>query len=167
MGAFIALVILGAAGAYVLTRPPAIASGAARLTIFNGTVQLKAAGNAASHAGATGEQLTQGEEITTGPSTRAAINFPDGSVTRMDANTQLTITQLVQANGGGWNVQLSQALGKTWNRVAQLVGGASFKVSGPNSSTAEVRGTDFLVTIAQNPDGSYSVRVDNFSGAID
>ena len=164
--AIVVLVLVAGAAAYVVTRPSALASGTATLTIFRGAVTLKAAGAAASHNGVTGELLGQGEQVTTAADTWAAINFPDGSITRMDSNTQVSITTLTQPTGGGWNIQLSEAVGKTWNRVAQLVGSSSFSVTGPNQTNAEVRGTDFEVLVILQPDGNYQVRINNFSGAI-
>jgi len=167
IGAVVVLLIAVGTFGYVLgSRPPAAASGTASLTIFRGSVNLLPIGVQASHPGVTGELLGQGERLTTGPATWAAINFPDGSITRLDANTQLTITTLTLGGGGGWNVQLNQTLGKTWNRVAQLVGGAKFSVTGPNATNAEVRGTDYEVLVLLQPDGSYQVRVNDFSGAV-
>jgi len=165
--AIVFLLLLGAIAAYVVTRPTAVASGTATLTIFRGAVSLQPAGNAAAHSGVTGELLGQGEKVSTAADTWAAINFPDGSISRMDSNSQITITKLTQASAGGWNVQLGQAVGKTWNRVAQLVGSSSFTVAGPNQTNAEVRGTDFEVLVILRPDGGYDVRVNNFGGAVD
>ena len=79
----ILLVALVASATYIVTRPTASASGTARLTIFKGAVQLRQATTTISHNGTTGELLVQSEEVTTGPQTWAAINFPDGSVTRL------------------------------------------------------------------------------------
>src|SRR5690242_1103843 len=167
VGAAIVLLIAAGTIGYVAgSRQPAVASGAATLTIFKGSVNLLPTGVQASHPGVTGELLAQGERVTTGPATWAALNFPDGSITRLDSNTQITISTLIQGTGGGWNVQLNQTLGKSWNRVAQLVGGAKFSVTGPNATNAEVRGTDFEVLVLLQPDGSYQVRVNDFSGAV-
>ncbi|HEX6547630.1 MAG TPA: FecR domain-containing protein, partial [Candidatus Dormibacteraeota bacterium] len=150
--------------AYIAQNPVA-ASGTASLTIFVGTVNVRTATNLASHAAATGEQLHQGDDITTGPSTKAAINFPDGSVTRMDSNTEIKITTL-NLSGSNQHVGLTQIIGTSWNRVAQLVGGSTYNVTTPNHSTAQVRGTDFEIIIEQ-VNGQQVVRFDTFNGALD
>src|SRR5581483_3534949 len=106
------------------------------------------------------------DAIFTGPTTKAAINFPGGSITRLDSNTNLIITGIAQTAQGGWSIQLKQTAGKTWHKVNQLVGGASFKVSGPNNATAEVRGTEFSVIVETNAAGQTIVRFDTWQGSI-
>lgn len=167
IGAVVLLLIVAGSAGYLLgNRPVANASGTARLTIFKGTVQVRPATTTISHNAVTGELLTQSEEVTTGPATWAAINFPDGSVTRLDSSSQVQITTLSQTADGGWKTSIDQKIGKTWSRVAQLVGGSSFNVTAPNGTNAEVRGTDFEVIVERQADGSYTVRVNNFAGAI-
>ncbi|HLQ62775.1 MAG TPA: IPT/TIG domain-containing protein, partial [Candidatus Acidoferrales bacterium] len=151
----------------VLSQKPE-AGGTASLTILTGTVSVQKSGTAATHPASSGDQLGSGDLVTTGPSpTKALINYPDGSLTRMDAGTTLKIKQMAKTGGGGFAIAIQQDAGKTWNRVTQLVGGGSFQATAPNSTTADVRGTEFSIYIEVAPDGSKTVRVDTWDGSVD
>ena len=102
-----------------------------------------------------------------GSSTKAALTFPDGSVTRLDSGTEVLVKAVDKNADGTTTVSLSQSVGKTWSSVKKLVGLAKFNVSGPNNATAEVRGTEFAVIIVVQPDGSKVVHLDVYSGAVD
>ena len=136
----IVLLVLVAAAVltgYFLTHPKAAAaSGTASLTVFTGETRVEKAGTTGFTLAKTGQQLSSGDQVRTEADTKAAITFPDGSVTRLDSNTQLTVKVLARATNGGVTVDLEQTAGKTWNNVKQLAGGGSFKVHGPNSTTA-------------------------------
>jgi FecR-like protein len=151
--------------AIAVTQPPATAETAAVLTLFTGTVDIeKSHAPAFAHA-QSGDQVSAGDSIRTGPGTKAAITYPSGTVVRLDSNTRLTITQLGRTAGGGWNIDVYQAVGKSWSRMAQLVGGSSYVVNAPNSVAAEVRGTEFEVIVdAQGV--STLVRLDVFAGIV-
>ena len=157
------LLVLASAGAYafVSLQKPAAASAVATLTVYKGTAQRAPAGSATFSAALTGQALNNGDQVRTGPSTAAAIRFGDGSITRLDSNTAITITAL-RHQGSSYQTSFSQSAGKTWNKVQALVGLASFNVTGPNSSTAEVRGTTFVLIIEPNGD----VRVDDYQGTV-
>ncbi|HLQ62273.1 MAG TPA: FecR domain-containing protein, partial [Candidatus Acidoferrales bacterium] len=163
---FAIFLLLAGTGVFVLLQRPARAEGAATLSIFTGSVQVERGGSTAFALGHTGDILRGGDTVLTGPSSKSMISYPDGSLTRLDAGTQLTVRSVARASGGGWGMDSYQASGKTWNRVVQLVGGGSFRVSGPNSSTAEVRGTEFSMLIEMS-NGKPVVRVDDWSGAVD
>lgn len=142
-GCLIALVIflvLGAIGGYlgfkyvskkVTQLAPALTQSVSSttLTIDKGTV--------------TGpSQLSNGDKVTTGPASAATITFPNGSETRLDENTSLTITTT------GDKVSLFQNLGRSWSRVAKLAGTSeTFEVETP-TAVATVRGTSFATTIS-------------------
>jgi ferric-dicitrate binding protein FerR (iron transport regulator) len=165
----VTLVVLSIGGlaAYVLTRPSAAASNeTAALTVLVGAVQVERSGTSSFTPAKTGRLLSTGDEVRTGEDGRAAITFPDGTITRLDSSTSLTIKALARATGGGLQVDLEQDAGKTWNNVKQLAGDRSFKVRGPNSTTADVRGTEFEVIVDRQPGGPALVRIDVWSGSV-
>ena len=163
VGVFVVLV-LASFGTYAFissSQKPTAAPASAVLTIYKGSAQRAVAGSSIFSAATTGQVLNGGDQVRTGGATAAAIRFGDGSITRLDSNTALSITTLSH-HGSQYQTSLAQSTGKTWNRVLHLVGAASFRVSGPNSSTAEVRGTTFALIVEPNGD----VRVDDYAGTV-
>ncbi len=157
------LLVLASIGTYafVSSQKPAAASAAATLTIYKGTAQRAPAGSNTFSPVLSGQALNGGDQVRTGAATAAAIRFGDGSITRLDSNTAITIRTLTH-HGSEYQTSFFQSAGKTWNKVQRLVGVASYSVSGPNSSTAEVRGTTFVLIIEPNGD----VRVDDYQGTL-
>jgi hypothetical protein len=158
---FLLLIVAGVAG-FGLGGAPAPTM---FLTIFTGGASIQRLGAAAGLAAHTGDGLLDGDLVTTGAGGRAAILYPDGSVTRLDVESTVKVRSRRTAAG---TVQTSfeQSAGLTWNRVQRLVGLASFKVSGPNSSSAEVRGTTFGYYIEHEASGRPVVWVDVYSGSV-
>jgi hypothetical protein len=151
--------------ALAVTEPPAAAETAAILTVFTGTVDIeKSHASTFAHA-QSGDQVSAGDSIRTGPDTKAAITYPSGTVARLDSNTRLTLTQFGRTAGGGWNIDVYQAVGKSWSRMSKLVGGSTYIVNAPNSVAAEVRGTEFEV-IVEAQGVSTLVRLDVFAGIV-
>ena len=159
------LVLAALATALAARQEQASALSTAALTIFEGSVSLQIPGRSPV-PGHSGDSLLGGEVIRTGHDTKAALSYLDGSVTRLDSDTSLTLRSLSR-DRGGLAVDLYQDSGQTWHRVAQLSGAASYRVSLPNNTTAEVRGTEFDARVTRSPDGQVSVRVDCWQGALD
>lgn len=105
------------------------------LTIDKGTVTGK------SGSMVSGAILNDGDLIKTGEASAATIVLPNGSETRLDENTSLTITAT------GDSVSLFQNLGRSWSRVVKLSGAKeSFEIETP-TAVATVRGTAFATTV--------------------
>ena len=157
------LLVLASIGTYafISAQKPAAASAAATLTIYKGTAQRAPAGSNTFSPVLSGQGLNGGDQVRTGAATAAAIRFGDGSITRLDSNTTITVKTLTH-QGSEYQTSFAQSAGKTWNRVQRLVGLAKFNVTGPNSSTAEVRGTTFVLIIEPNGD----VRIDDYQGTV-
>src|ERR1700680_1684218 len=151
--------------ALAVTQPPAAAETAAVLTVFTGTVDVEKSHTPTFAHAQSGDQVSAGDSIRTGPETKAAITYPSGTVARLDSNTRLTITQFGRSAGGGWNIDAYPAVGKAWRRMDQIVGGSSYVVNAPNSVAAEVRGTEFEV-IVEAQGVSTVVRLDVFAGIV-
>src|SRR5438067_4555365 len=166
--ALVAVLAVGIGG-YLLFGPKTAAAtpSSARLTIFTGTVQVTHSGSTAAVAGHSGDQLHDGDQVAAGSTTKAALNFPDGSVTRLDSGTAVVVKAVDRNTDGSTTVSLSQSAGKTWSSVKKLVGLAKFNVSGPNNATAEVRGTEFALIIDVLPNGTKVVHLDVFTGTVD
>ncbi|HVC99897.1 MAG TPA: SdrD B-like domain-containing protein, partial [Candidatus Dormibacteraeota bacterium] len=156
------LLVVASFGAYIyLNRStPAGASATATLTVYTGTAQVQHSGGSFVSA-SSGAALNGGDTVRTGATAEAGITFGDGSVTRLDSNTTLTVSSATKV-GAGYHTSLAQSAGKTWSNVVRLVGGGTFTVTGPNNSTAEVRGTKFAYIIDAN-----GQRVDDFQGSVD
>lgn len=132
----------------------------ARLVSFLGSLQVRHGGRADFNGAKTGDRVANGDEVRTGPLSRAAIDYPSGSVTRLDAQTVVTVSALARS-GPSWSENLTQVSGKSWSHVAHLAGGARFTVSAPNGTTLGVRGTQLSVYVENG-----SVRVDDWSGTV-
>ena len=151
--------------ALAVTQAPAAAETAAVLTVYTGTVDIEKSHTSTFAHAQSGDQFSAGDSIRTGPETKAAITYPSGTVARLDSNTRLTLTQFARTAGGGWNIDVYQAIGKSWSRMSQLVGGSTYIVNAPNSVAAEVRGTEFEV-IVEAQGVSTIVRLDVFAGIV-
>ncbi|HEX9644880.1 MAG TPA: FecR family protein [Acidimicrobiia bacterium] len=131
----------------------------ATLRIHVGTVEVQA-GSGAFAAATDGQVLSEGDTVRTGADGRASIDWPDGSVTRLDFETTFSIEEL---SGGGTvlapatAIESNQDTGSTYNRVTDLTeAGDRFSIDTPTAS-ASVQGTEFYVLVG--PDGSTTVIV--------
>jgi hypothetical protein len=145
--------------------PVASAAAPVALTIFTGTAGIVRPGTALRPA-STGDRLGNGDTVVTGTDSKASLLYPDGSVTRLDSQTVVTV-RVVTAAAGGVKTSLAQAAGLTWNNVKQLVGGASFSINGPNSASVAVRGTEFGYYVEYDSAGNPVIWVDTWSGSVD
>lgn len=136
------------------------------LTIFVGSVSIQRAGSAAFDAAHSGDQVGDGDTVLTGDDTKASLRYPEGTVTRLDSSTRITVSVSRTAAGGGSQVSLQQAAGLTWNRIRRLVGGSTFKVQGPNNATAEVRGTGFGYYVEHDSAGIPVIWIDVYEGVV-
>ncbi len=156
------VVIVGAGFFWLTTAAQAASNAAATLTVFQPTVSVAHGGGTLSPA-KTGAVVEPGDVVKTDPKGRAAIQLPDGTLTRLAGDTQITLSSAHFAKAGNLqDATISQKLGRTLTNVQHLVGGASFKIAG-QSAVASVRGTLFEVLI--NPDGTMLVKL--FVGQLD
>ena len=135
------------------------------LTVFTGTATIQRAGTSAAVAAHSGDGLASGDTVATSATGKAAIAYPDGSSTRLDSATTVKVSAL-RAKGGAVQTSFNQSAGLTWNKVQRLVGLSTFKVSGPNSATADVRGTVFGYYVEHDPAGAPVIWIDTWSGSV-
>ncbi|HEY8811956.1 MAG TPA: FecR family protein [Candidatus Dormibacteraeota bacterium] len=163
LGEVLMLLLVVAIG--LLTLAGTEAAPSMTLTVFIEAASITRLGSTARVAGHSGDGLRSGDTVATGPNGKAAIAYPDGSTTRLDSSTTVKVSS---RNGKAQTVQTSfqQSAGLTWNRVQKLVGVSSFKVSGPNSATAEVRGTEFGYYVERDSSGTPVIWIDTWSGSV-
>jgi FecR-like protein len=157
------IIVIVAAGLFYLNILAQAATNAVGvLTVFLPNVSVSHNGGAYA-AATTGSVIQPGDSVKTDEKGRAAIQLPDGSVTRLATNTEITLTAAhFSKDGSIHDVGWSEKVGRTLHNVQRLVAGASYKVSG-QSAVASVRGTLFEVVV--NPDGSMTVKL--FNGTLD
>jgi hypothetical protein len=134
------------------------------LTIFTGTATILRSGGTAAVAARSSDGLASGDTLATGSSGKAAIGYPDGSMTRLDSNTTITVTTGRQ--GGAVRTSLQQSAGRTWNKIQPAAGAATLKFSGPNSASTEVRGAVFGFYIEHDTTGAPVTWIDAWSGSV-
>jgi hypothetical protein len=157
------VVVLVAAGAIWLNLSASAATNAAAtLTVFVPTASV--AHNGGTYAPATSGAIVQpGDGVRTDAKGRASIQLPDGTLTRLASDTEITLTAAHFGKDGHLHdVTLAERIGRTFTNVQHLVGGATFQVKG-QSATATVRGTKFEVYI--KADGTMIVKL--FEGQLD
>jgi len=161
--ALLVIVGLAAAGVFWLNVSASASTNAvATLTVFLETTSVAHGGGAYAQA-KTGEIVQAGDGVKTDAKGRAAIQLPDGTLTRLASSTEITLSSAHFAKDGNLHdVSIVQKIGRTFTNVQHLVSGATFKVSG-QSATATVRGTKFEVYI--KPDGTMIVKL--FEGQLD
>jgi len=158
----IILLLVGGTGFWVTTAAQAATDELAALTVYRPAASV-ARGGGAYEAATTGAVLQPGDSVKTDAKGRAGIQLPDGTLTRLASETELTLTSAhFSKDGNLHDATLTQKLGRTFTNVQHLISGASFSVRG-QSAVASVRGTKFEVLIT--PDGKMIVKL--FEGELD
>ncbi|HYR50314.1 MAG TPA: FecR family protein [Candidatus Eisenbacteria bacterium] len=132
------------------------------LTVYQPTASL-ARGTGAYSPAVTGKQVQAGDSVKTDTKGRASVQLPDGTLTRMASNTEITLDSAhFTKNGSLHDAKIIEKVGRTLTSVRHLVAGATFQVAG-QSAVASVRGTKFEVYI--KADGTMIVKL--FDGELD
>ena len=158
LGILLLVVLLAAVGIFYFGVVGASASVAvpAELLVVTQTANVTHGGS--TQAGKSGQLIRANDSIRTDSKGRAAIQFQDGSLTRLAPGTEVQLTQAqFTKHGQLQNVTLSQKAGRTYSTVQRLTGGgATFTVQG-HSGNASVRGTEFEIIVSG--DGTFTLRV--------
>ena len=128
----------------------------ATLRILDGSVQVRHESGSVQLA-KEGESLRAGDVLETGTDGRAAIEYFDGSVSRLDFDTTFVLESLetIDDEDDSRLIELSQLDGNSYNRVVELADPASrFAIRTPTATTS-VRGTVYAVLV--NEDGSTTI----------
>jgi hypothetical protein len=130
----------------------------ATLRILAGSVDVAAADSEFA-AGTDGQVLTEGTTVRTGADGRAAIEYFEGSVTRLDHDTTFILVTLEILGNDDQSkvIEADQTSGNTYSRVTALTDSESrFDIETP-TATASVQGTIYAIFL--NPDGSTLIAV--------
>jgi uncharacterized cupin superfamily protein len=157
----LAVVLLSALGACGGggSKPSSSAAAAADATlkIRDQAAELRAKA-ATTFAGATdGQALALGDTVKTNGTGFAQVNYRDGSLTRIDANGQFTLTDLSTA-AQAQRVAGTLDGGRAWSNVQKVTSSDSRYEIDTSVATASVRGTRFN-TDCTSTDGSCSFTV--------
>jgi hypothetical protein len=162
LGLVVVLLLVGGAAVWLNVSASAATNAVATLTVYVPVTSV-AQGSAAYATASSGAMVGAGDAVKTDARGRASIQLPDGTLTRLATDTEITLTSAHFAKDGSLHdTSLAQKLGRTFTNVQHLVSGATFKVSG-QSATATVRGTKFEVYIKS--DRSMVVKL--FDGQLD
>ncbi len=132
------------------------------LVVYQPTASV-AHGGAAYAPASTATQVAAGDSVKTDTKGRASIQLPDGSLTRLASDTEITLDAAHFSKSGTLHdAKISEKIGRTLTTVQHLVTGATFQVAG-QSAVASVRGTKFEVYV--KPDGTMIVKL--FEGQLD
>jgi PKD repeat protein len=129
----------------------------ATLRLLGGQVAVQR-GSGVFETGEDGTSLREGDTVRTGPDGRAAIEYFDGSLTRLDFDTSFTLVTLETLGDATTSrvIVSSQAEGNSFHRVAELTDAQSrFEIETP-TATASVHGTGYALLVDE---GSTTIAV--------
>ena len=123
----------------------------ATLEAMSGGVEVRPAGSETWLPASPAQRLELGDRIRTGPLSTARLVFFDDSTTDLEAETEITIAQMMsRRDGHGKVITLYQRLGRSHNYVQRLPDSASrFEIETP-ATVAVVRGTEFSIAVEAN-----------------
>ncbi len=159
----LALFVLVVGGLFLQARSGVTISRTATLIRTSGTVEILPTGSETWQQASFDGQIEAGDRIRTGVLSTAALRFFDGSITNLEAETEVSVAQIrSRRDGSGKIIVLHQWVGRTYHSVEALVDMASrFQVETPAAVMA-VRGTEFEITV----DGE-ATRVAVVQGVVD
>jgi hypothetical protein len=136
----------------------------AEVTLIEGSADLSRREPPLKRPLSQGDLLVDGDHVATGEQARLELGLPDGSFLRF---AQKTTFELMSVNYDEQtkqrDIEVHAALGKTWAKVSDLVGGGGrFQVTTQNA-VAGIRGTIYRMNV--NSDTSVVVKV--YKGAVE
>lgn len=158
----VVVVIVAGALFWLNLAAQAAVNASATLTVYQPAASV-AHGGAAYAPATTGTQVAAGDSVKTDAKGRASTQLPDGSLTRLAGDTEITLSAAHFTKSGSLHdAKITEKIGRTLTTVQHLVSGAAFQVAG-QSAVASVRGTKFEVYV--KPDGTMIVKL--FEGVLD
>src|SRR5260370_38348493 len=131
------VLVVGGLAFWLNTSASASTNAVAVLNVFVPVTSLAHNGGAYDPA-TTGAIVQPGDGVKTDAKGRAAIQFPDGTLTRLASNTEMTLTSAHFAQDVDLHdTSLAQKVGQTFTSAPPLATSASHKCSGqPGTSTS-------------------------------
>ena len=160
----ILLIVLVGGGIFWLnSSAQAAVNVSATLTVYQPAASLAPKGSTTFASATTGAQVPAGDSVKTDAKGRASIQLPDGTLTRLASDTEITLDAAhFTKTGTLHDAKFTEKIGRTLTSVQHLVSGATFQVGG-QSAVASVRGTKFEVYV--KADGTMIVKL--FDGELD
>ena len=158
LAAALVLVLLVNGGLFLRSWLGTTVTRMARLDSISGVVEVRPAGSETWLPASSAQRLEAGDRVRTGPLSAARLVFFDDSTTDLEAETEITIAQMIsRRDGHGRVITFYQWLGRSHNRVQRLPDSVSrFEIETP-ATIAVVRGTEFSVAV--EADGATQVAV--------
>jgi hypothetical protein len=119
----------------------------AQLRIEYGTVEVKHSGESWT-AAEDGMILYQSDSIKTGEDTYASVVLFESSIIRLDNNTEITLTEIIQT-AEETSVTIDQDAGRTWSTISKISGMENYEVQ-TSTTVASTRGTSFDTNVSGN-----------------
>lgn len=114
-----------------------------RLEIFTPSVFVQLPNSSSFAVGENGQKIPVGTKVKTDDAGRAQLVYPNGSVTRIDYNTEVTLSEFSESPQ---KTRVKVSKGSIWSRVTKLLGGEYYKTES-STLVASVRGTSYGHTI--------------------
>lgn len=162
MRVFAGVLLLGlVAGCGSSPSPKAGPAATASLQVRLVAASVEKAGTTTFGAGHTGQSLAAGDTVSTDASGFAEIDYPDGSLARLDANSSLTVTSLSDAQRVQ-RVVTKLKSGQLWNRVKAVTSSQGRYEVDTAYADATVRDPAFIVDCRATSSCTFTV----FQGSI-
>lgn len=138
------------------------------LTVLSGDVEIQPMNSYEWQSGLNGPPMAAGGRIRTADGSSAVLTFIDGSTTRLEPNTDITVLTSEYKDGHSARIELYQHTGKTWNYVQTGEDAAFvFRIQTP-SANITAQGTLFAAKVSPvglteiaTIEGSVSVTAQN------
>jgi hypothetical protein len=131
---------------------------AATLTNISGQVEVTSADVSGGwEAAANGVRVSAGQRIRTQSDSTVTLAFFDGTRTTLEANTEVTLSEVKGDWGKVIHVAFTQTAGKTLHNVVPFMGKTSSYIVLTPSGSASVHGTTFSVAVDPSGKSRFSV----------
>ncbi|MBI4090773.1 MAG: FecR domain-containing protein [Candidatus Komeilibacteria bacterium] len=137
----VALVAIGA-GIFLWVRQGRAAIGS--LNIYTGSVTVLQ-GEAGVVVGATGMKVQVGDVLKTGPSSRISVILNDGSVIRLEENSEAEVSVMAYRGNKIGEALFKLHYGNLWSDVQPVAPSGKYQIETP-AIVASIRGTNFNVS---------------------
>jgi FecR-like protein len=130
----------------------------AAVTMVQGTARVYASGSKTGLILKKGDRLKKEQEVKVAEKSRIELRFPDGTVMRLAAKSNLKMSELAfNKQTDSKNVKVDLSTGKLWAKVKELTTSDSSVEVKTSNAVAGVRGTVYRVSVAE--DKSAEVKV--------
>ena len=137
----------------------------AAVTMVQGTARVYASGSKTGLILKKGDKLKKEHEVKVAEKSRIELRFPDGTVMRLAAKSNLKMSELAfNKQTDSKNVKVDLSKGKLWAKVKELTTSDSSVEVKTSNAVAGVRGTVYRVSVAE--DKSAEVKVKVYDGSV-